>query len=97
MKIAVLAAMLFCATMFQAPQAKADTLREVAIHVCEELAHEPTVDRLQNIVISLFAAGNTLKQENEIMAAAIQVLCPEYKYLTDALEKEILRRPARKI
>lgn len=82
-KIAIAVGVTLIALAVQPATAKAepDTVSDVAQHVCQILRAAPTVTTFNSIVQALFDVGNTLEQENEVMAYAMQIACPEQQSL----------------
>ena len=79
MKKIIVAAAFAAAGLFGAvAPAQADTVGEVARQVCIQLDASPTVPTMISIVNSLL---NTYQEadENKIMFAAMNQVCPEYK------------------
>jgi hypothetical protein len=74
---------MLAAAFTKTPVAQADVapVPTIARHVCNEIALNPTPQQVENVVLELYAVGNTQQQEQDIMAYAMNVTCPEYKPL----------------
>lgn len=72
---------LLAAAVTETPVAHADTVAHTARWVCNQIALNPTPKTVEDIVIQLYAAGNTQDQEQQVMYYAMNITCPEYQPL----------------
>lgn len=93
----VIVALLFCAFKMATANADPDThypIEAVAHDVCARLYEAPTVANFNNVVQSLWDAGNTTEQENAVMAYAMNTACPGLRQLAEAALNDALLHPS---
>jgi hypothetical protein len=65
------------------------SIPQVALHVCEQIEENPTVQTVLSVVGQLYAVGNTRQQEEDVMYYAMHQTCPQYAPLAEAAVIEL--------